>query len=99
MISCLNSICLFIFQFHNGEKITEVSAANDIDYSRYSSKSNRGLSFKTTVAFGPHGSIPYFETFNETDIVINNKEPCIFDSGGQYNEGTTIVSRTSKNII
>lgn len=99
MISCFNAICLFVFQFHNGEKITEVSAANDIDYSRYSSKSNRGLSFKTTVAFGPHGSIPYFETFNETDIVINDKEPCIFDSGGQYNEGTTIVSRTSKYII
>lgn len=83
-------------QFLNTETITEVSAANDIDRSRYSIKSNRGLSFKTTVAFGPHGSVPHFETFNETDIIVNNKEPCIFDSGGQYIEGTTIVSRTSK---
>lgn len=87
-----------IFQFRNGERITEISASNDIDFSRYSSKSNRGLSFKTTVAFGPHASIPHFETFNETDIEITDKEPCIFDSGGQYNEGTTIVSRTSIQI-
>lgn len=76
--------------------MTEVSAAADIDRARFAVKSNRGLSFKTNVAFGPHGSIPHFETFNETDIVVTDKEPCIFDSGGQYVEGTTIVSRSSK---
>lgn len=83
-------------QFSNRETITEVSAANDIDRARYSIKSNQGLSFKTTVAFGPHSSIPYFETFNETDMVVTDREPVILDSGGQYLEGTTILSRTSK---
>lgn len=73
-----------------------MSAAADIDRARYVVKTNRGLSFKTNVAFGPHGSIPHFETINETDIVVTDKEPCIFDSGGQYIEGTTIVSRSSK---
>lgn len=87
---------LFDSQFLNTETITEVSAAADIDRARYVVKSNRGLSFKTNVAFGPHGSIPHFETINETDIVVTDKEPCIFDSGGQYIEGTTIVSRSSK---
>lgn len=71
-----------------------MSAANDIDRARYSIRSNRGLSLKTTVAFGPHSSIPHFETFNETNMIITDKEPIILDSGGQYNEGTTIVSRT-----
>lgn len=71
-----------------------MSAAYDIDRARYSIKSNNGLSFKTTVAFGPHSSIPHFETFNETNIEITDQEPVILDSGGQYTEGTTIVSRT-----
>lgn len=71
-----------------------MSAANDIDRARYSIKSNHGLSFKTTVAFGSHSSIPHFETFNETNMAINDKELVILDSGGQYTEGTTIVSRT-----
>lgn len=71
-----------------------MSAANDIDRARYSIKSNQGLSFKTTVAFGPHSSIPHFETFNETNMIITDTEPVILDSGGQYTEGTTIVSRT-----
>lgn len=79
----------------NRETITEVTAAADIDRARYSIRSNQGLSFKTTVAFGPHSSIPHFETFNETDMLITNREPVILDSGGQYIEGTTIVSRTS----
>lgn len=78
----------------NGETITEVSAANDVDRARYYIKSNHGVSFKTTVAFGSHSSIPYFETFNETNMVISDREPVILDSGGQYAEGTTIVSRT-----
>lgn len=83
-------------QFLNEETITEVSASKDIDRSRYSMKSNLGLSLRTNVAFGPHAALPLFEMFNETDIVVTDKEPCIFDSGGQYAEGTTIVSRTSK---
>lgn len=58
-----------------------MSVAYDIDRARYSIKSNNGLSFKTTVAFGLHSSIPHFETFNETNMVITDKEPVIFDSG------------------
>lgn len=97
-----NQIFLFIFlfcfnwKFLNRETVTEVSAAGDIDRSRYSIKSNRGLAFKTIVAFGPHASVPHFETFNETDIVITDQEPCIIDSGGQYIEGTAEVTRTCK---
>lgn len=83
----------------NTETITEVSASNDIDRSRYSIKSNRGLAFKTIVAFGPHSSLPHFETSNETDIPITDKEPCIIDSGGQYVEGTAEATRTSNYLI
>lgn len=72
-----------------------MSAAKDIDRSRYAIRSNRGLAFKTTVAFGPHSSLPHFQTFEETDLVITNESPTIIDSGGQYIEGTTEVTRTS----
>lgn len=73
-----------------------MSAAADVDRSRYGIMSNRGLSFKTMVAFGPHASVPHFHTVPETDILILDNSTCIIDSGGQYIEGTAEVSRTRK---
>lgn len=82
------------FKILNQESVTEVSAAADVDRSRYGIMSNRGLSFKTMVAFGPHASVPHFDTVPETDILILDNSTCIIDSGGQYIEGTAEVSRT-----
>lgn len=94
-----DALALMERRFQNAEPVSEVSAANDFNRARYAIKTNRGLSLKTCVAFGPHTAIPHFETFNDTDLFIDNKEPVIFDSGGQYVEGTTIVSRTGKTTI
>ncbi|XP_031640663.1 xaa-Pro aminopeptidase 1 [Contarinia nasturtii] len=89
-----DALSLLERRFLNDETVFETSAADDIDRARYSMKSNRGLSFKTNVAFGAHGAFPHWRTSSETDTIITDKEPCIFDSGGQYAEGTTIISRT-----
>lgn len=49
---------------------------------------------RTQVAFGPHGAIKYYMTTNITDVSIDNESTMIIESGGQYLDGTTIVSRT-----
>lgn len=81
-------------QFLNNELVTEVSAAKDVDRARYAIRSNRGLAFETTVAFGPHGAIPNYQTFNESDLMLTGQNTIIVHSGGQYLEGTTEVTRT-----
>lgn len=78
--------------------MTEVSAAKDVDLSRYAFRSNKGTSFETIVAFGPHGSLPHFQTFNQTDMDITGESTVIVDSGGQYLEGTTAITRTGLYI-
>lgn len=84
------------FQFLNHELVTEVSAAKDVDRARYAIRSNRGVAFETTVAFGPHGAIPNYQTFNESDLMLTDQSTIIVHSGGQYLEGTTEVTRTCK---
>lgn len=71
-----------------------MSVAREIDKSRRGQIKNKGLSLKTIAAFGPHGSYPHFETFNSTDIEITEDSTLIIDSGGQYLDGTTKVTRT-----
>lgn len=78
--------------------MTEVSAANDVDRARYAMPSNRGLAFQTTVAFGPHGAIPNYRTYNESDMPVTDQSTVIVHSGGQYLEGTTEVTRTCTTI-
>lgn len=87
------------FQHVNGDRMTEVSAAKDVDLSRYALRSNKGTSFETIVAYGPHGSLPHFQTFNQTDMEVTNDNTVIVDSGGQYLEGTTAVTRTRKILF
>lgn len=81
-------------QFMFGDRFTEMSLAREVDRSRRALKTNKGISFKTIVAFGPHSALPHFQTRNSTDIEITEYGTIIIDSGGQYLDGTTEVTRT-----
>lgn len=48
----------------------------------------------TVVAFGEHGSGAHFEPFNGTDTEVSDRSTLIIESGGQYVDGTTKVTRT-----
>lgn len=85
-----------MFQHLNGETLTETSVAMDVDASRFELRSNRGLAYATTVAYGGHSSMPMFHLLPEMDLQIFNNSTVIIDSGGQFLEGTTALSRTSK---
>lgn len=75
-----------------------MSVANDVDISRYELKMNRGLAYGTTVAYGPHSSLPLFQLLPEWDMQIFDNSTIIIDSGGQYLQGTTAITRTSKTL-
>lgn len=54
----------------------------------------RGLSFDTIVGYEKHGAIVHYEAIPETDTTLHPKGLLLIDSGTQYQDGTTDVTRT-----
>jgi Xaa-Pro aminopeptidase len=51
-------------------------------------------SFSTIAAWKEHGALPHYSPTPETDSVIENEGILLVDSGGQYLDGTTDITRT-----
>ena len=54
----------------------------------------RGESFDTIMGYGYHGAIVHYEPTPDTDIPVETKGLLLIDSGGQYLDGTTDITRT-----
>lgn len=54
----------------------------------------RGISFETIVGSGPHGAIVHYRVTPDTNRALEANDMVLIDSGGQYAEGTTDVTRT-----
>jgi Xaa-Pro aminopeptidase len=54
----------------------------------------RDLSFETICGSGPNGAIMHYRVTEETNRTIGNGELVVIDSGGQYLDGTTDITRT-----
>lgn len=88
-------IALFnAFQFTIGDLWTEEMLAKETDRSRYEQENNRGLSYRTIVAFGPNAAKLHYNPKPNASAELTNQNLILIDSGGQYLEGTTAVSRT-----
>jgi Xaa-Pro aminopeptidase len=75
-------------------QLTEVSAANRLDTLRLEDPQCRDLSFPTISGAGPNGAIVHYRASARTDRRIEPPMLYLVDSGGQYLEGTTDVTRT-----
>ena len=76
------------------ETITEVSAQEHLDQLRFKQEGNLGLSFDTISAYGANAAMCHYKAVPENDTVIEPRGLYLVDSGGQYYEGTTDVTRT-----
>lgn len=76
------------------EIITEVSGATQLEKFRQEQEHFVGLSFPTISSVGPHGAIIHYLPTSKTDVPITDKELYLCDSGAQYKDGTTDVTRT-----
>jgi len=54
----------------------------------------RGLSFDTIAGYQAHGAIVHYEATPETDIPLKPEGLLLLDSGAQYLDGTTDITRT-----
>ena len=74
--------------------VTEISAADKLAAFRAEQADFVGLSFATISSSGSNGAIIHYHPMPETDRPITDSELYLVDSGGQYKDGTTDVTRT-----
>ena len=86
----------FIYWIKNINKktITEVQAQNKLEKFRKLSKDYLFPSFNTIAGSGSNGAIVHYRATIKTTKKIDKKDILLVDSGGQYNFGTTDVTRT-----
>jgi Xaa-Pro aminopeptidase len=84
----------FCWLDHNWKGQTEVSVANELSKIRLENSQCLDLSFTTIAGFSDHGAIIHYGATAETDRPIDDQAMFLIDSGGQYYEGTTDVTRT-----
>lgn len=74
--------------------VTEISGATKLETFRKAQEHFIGLSFPTISSVGPNGAIIHYLPTPKTDLPITDKELYLCDSGAQYQDGTTDVTRT-----
>lgn len=77
-----------------GQPVDEMSGADQLESFRKTKDNYMGLSFTTISSSGPNGSVIHYHPAKETNRPINDKEIYLCDSGAQYLDGTTDVTRT-----
>ena len=76
------------------EEITELSAAEKLQTFRSEQEGYMGDSFHTISAYGENAALPHYSASDESFAVLEPKGLYLVDSGGQYLEGTTDITRT-----
>ena len=73
---------------------TEISVSDQLEAFRAEQPLYRGLSFDTIAGYQEHGAIVHYEATPETDIPLHSEGFLLLDSGAQYLDGTTDITRT-----
>lgn len=74
--------------------LTEIEVVTALEGHRRATNALRDLSFETICGSGPNGAIMHYRVTEETNRTIGNGELVVIDSGGQYLDGTTDITRT-----
>ncbi|MDR3327226.1 MAG: aminopeptidase P family protein [Prevotellaceae bacterium] len=77
----------------NGE-VTELKTSEMLHRFRSEQKGFVSESFETIAAYAQHGAIVHYEPTKESDVKLQPKGLFLLDSGGQYLDGTTDITRT-----
>lgn len=74
--------------------LTELFVARQLEKFRSEMADYLGPSFDPIAAYGPHGAIVHYSATPETDVALQREGFLLLDTGGQYLQGTTDVTRT-----
>lgn len=76
------------------EEISEMSASEKLRSFRAEGADFIDISFSTIAGYGPHGAIIHYKASEETNSKLEAKGLFLVDSGAQYLDGTTDITRT-----
>ena len=92
------SICKFLFwldeMIKKNKKVTEITTSKKLFDYRKKNKLFCGLSFETISGFGSNGAIIHYRASKKTNKTLKKNNLYLFDSGAQYLDGTTDITRT-----
>ncbi|PSL21919.1 aminopeptidase P family protein [Shimia abyssi] len=74
--------------------ITEIDAVTRLEEFRRASNALLDVSFETIAGSGPNGAIMHYRVTEETNRPLQAGDLLVLDSGGQYQDGTTDITRT-----
>jgi Xaa-Pro aminopeptidase len=77
-----------------GGHLTEIEAAQALEGYRKATGALTDLSFDSISGAAPHAALPHYHVTRSSNRRINPNEIFLIDSGGQYPDGTTDVTRT-----
>ena len=75
-------------------EMDEISVSDKLEEFRSMQPNFKGISFETIAGYKEHGAIIHYFATPETNIKVYPKSFLLVDSGGQYLEGTTDITRT-----
>lgn len=74
--------------------ISETQVVKQLEAFRRRDNALQDISFETISGTGPNGAIIHYRVSDETDAQLENGHLLVLDSGGQYLDGTTDITRT-----
>lgn len=77
-----------------GGHLTEIDVVSKLESFRAADPALRDISFETIAGSGPHGAIVHYRVTEETNRLVSPGDILLVDSGGQYSDGTTDITRT-----
>ncbi len=73
--------------------LNEIKASDQLEFFRRESPQCKGLSFASISGFGSNGAIVHYHSTEKTNRQFELQGLYLIDSGGQYSEGTTDITR------
>ncbi|MGJ5618567.1 aminopeptidase P family protein [Sulfitobacter sp. MF3-043] len=74
--------------------LTETEVVTKLETFRRRDNALQDISFETIAGTGPNGAIMHYRVTTETDSTLEDGHLLVLDSGGQYLDGTTDITRT-----
>jgi Xaa-Pro aminopeptidase len=90
----LTRFFFWLEQNSGSEPFSELSLGEKLNSFRSQGENYLGPSFSTIVAFNEHGALPHYSATTESDVLVEGEGILLIDSGGQYLNGTTDITRT-----